>query len=289
MLSRRRKEMTALPTRGKSRWASSEAHADFTTENDMKRMIGIVLALVVGCASAQDSAPGTLSGVPKLDFTYLQDLSAPANALQQGQTLKLQSRFVWDGASNTPVTVDQHAVVAFTQRGATNSAQNNAGDVLWTHGAGAILGPFGLGLELWFRTDSTGNGYNDDPANAIVWTQNNGRCAADVLGTIPPGVMCLSATPSAGYITPSPSFTLRTAVAYWLRVSITPGANGWATLYADVIEEQNPTVPVQSASVGFQYAQFFPVAGQQLSASLARIAVQTYQPNVHYIAFDYGF
>lgn len=255
----------------------------------MKRIIGIVLAMVVGCASAQNTASGTLSGVPKLDFTYLPALSEPETALQQGQTLKLQSRFVWDGGSYSPVTVDQHAVLAFTQRGATNSVQNDAGEVLWTHGAGAILGPFGLGLELWFRTDTNGNGYNDDVANAIVWTQENGRCASDVQGTIPTGVMCLSATPSGSHMTPAPSFTLRSGIAYWLRVSITPGANGWATLHADVIEEQNPTVTVQSASVGFQVSQFFPVAGQQLSASLARIAVQTYQPNVQYIAFDYGF
>jgi hypothetical protein len=255
-----------------------------------KYLLALAAVLCMTGVAAQHTANGALAGVPNVDFHYLPAMVKPANALTQGQAIKLQARFVWDGYTNVPVSVDQHAVLAYTQRGATDSQQNNAGDLLWTHGAGAILGPFGLGLELWFRADTAGNGYNDDPPNAIVWTQQNGRCAADVRGTIPAGVMCLPASPSAGgHLTPAPGFTLRTGVAYWLRFSITPGAQGWATLYADVIEELNPTVPVQSASVGFQIAQFFPIASQQSAATVARTSEQAYQPTVQYIAFDYGF
>lgn len=255
-----------------------------------KYTFALIAAFCMTGASAQQSASGTLSGLPQFDFHYLPALSKPADALQQGQTIKLQSRFVLDGNTNQTISTPQHAVVAFTQRGATNSPQNTAGDHLWTHGAGAILSEKGLALELWLRSDANGNGYNDDPANAIVWSQDLGRCAADVQGTIPPGVMCLSATQSpGGYVIPAPDFTLRTGVVYWLRVSITPAAQGWATLYADVIEEQSQAVMTQSASVGFQMATFFPIAGQQLSASVARTAVIANQADVQYIAFDYGF
>lgn len=245
-----------------------------------------LLAATIACA---ETATGSLNGAPQFDFNYLPALSEPIGSLQQGQALKLQSRFVWDGLSNAQIYAQQHAVVAFTQRGTLNTPQNTAGDVLWTHGVGAILGERGLGLELWFRTDTAGNGYQDDAPNAIVWTQDNGRCAADVQGTMPPGTMCLSATPNgSAYLTPAPNFTLRTGVAYWLRVAVTPSAPGWATLYADVIEEQSPTVPVQSAMVGFQIATFFPMP-QQITASLGRISVSTNQPTVQYVAFDYGF
>jgi hypothetical protein len=250
----------------------------------------LIAAACMSSALAQHAAQGSLNGGPQFDFNYLPALSKPAESLQQGRVLKLQARLVWDGSTNAQVTTEQHAVVAFTHRGATNSLQNNAGEVLWTHGAGAIVGERGLALELWYRTDMAGNGYDDDLANAIVWSQYNNHCAEDVLGTIPPGVMCLSATPSgSSYITQDPNFTLRTGVAYWLRVSITPAASGWATLYADLIEEMNPALPVQSAAVNFQTATFFPMAGQQFSASVARASVTSYQPTVQYVAFDYGF
>lgn len=246
-------------------------------------------ALLATLPASAEIATGSLNGAPNLDFHYLPALSKPAGALQQGQVLQLQSRLVWDGASAAPIATPQHAVVAFTQSGAANSPQNNAGELLWTHGAGAILGERGLRLELWYRTDTAGNGYEDDVPNAIVWGQDAGRCAADVQGTIPPGTMCLSAEQNgSGYLTPEPNFALRTGVAYWLRVALTPTAPGWATLYADLIEEQRPTVPVQSAMIGFPTTVFFPLQ-QPFTASVARTAGGLNQPTVQYTSFDYGF
>jgi len=248
----------------------------------MRTILALLLAFVCASASAQHSAQGTLSGATYLDFNYQPALSEPVTSLQQGNPIKLQARIVWNGPTAGPINVDQHAVLAYTQTSVTSGLTNTAGLPIWTHGAGAILGPFGLGLELWFR-----NGAQTD---AIVWTQQNNRCAASVLGSIPPGTLCLSANSSASsYLTPAPAFALKTGYAYWLRMSITPVGGGWATLYADLIDELSPAVPVQSATIGFQIAQFFPVAGQALSASIARIAAAPAQPDVSYIAFDYGF
>ena len=247
----------------------------------MRHIFSLLLALLCASAFAQHTAQGTLSGATYLDFHYQPALAEPVTSLQQGNPIKLQARIVWNGPTAGPVNVDQHAVLAYTQTSVTSGLTNTAGLPIWTHGAGAILGPFGLGLELWFR-----NGAQTD---AIVWTQQNNRCASSVLGSIQPGTLCLSATPSGySYLTPAP-FALKTGYAYWLRMFITPIGGGWATLYADLIDELSPAVPVQSAMVGFQLAQFFPVPGQVLSASIARIAAAPAQPDVSYIAFDYGF
>lgn len=246
----------------------------------MRTILALLLAFVCASASAQHSAQGTLSGATYIDFNYQPALAEPVASLQQSAPIKLQTRIVWNGLTAGPINVDQHAVLAYTQTSVTSGPTNTAGQPIWTHGAGAILGPFGLGVELWFR--------NGPQTDAIVWTQQNNRCAASVLGSIPPGTLCLPSSGSS-YLTPAPAFALKTGYAYWLRMSITPVGGGWATLYADLIDELSPAVPVQSATVGFQIAQFFPVPGQALSASIARISAATAQPDVSYIAFDYGF
>ena len=240
--------------------------------------------------------PGTLLRVPEcadMDFRYLPDMSK-STAYVRGPNaapIVLQARFVWDGAAGQEITTGQHVVVAYTQRGVENSMQNTWGQKLWTHGAGAILGQFGLGLEIWRRDDANAPGYGDDPANAVVWTQLNNRCAQDVLGTIPPGSMCLPATPNTwGYLTPAPGFTLRRGVAYWLRFKLSPSSLGYTSLYADLLEETaSGAVLVQSGLIGFPTATYFPIAGQALEATVARTPGSAAEPVIHYDAFDFGF
>ncbi len=240
------------------------------------------------------SFPGTLlrlSNVQDCDFRYPPGMAKPLSALQAGE-IKLQARFVWDGTAGSVITTPQHAVLAYTQRGDAGNIQNTWGQTFWTHGAGAILGNFGLGLEIWRRDDENAPGYADDPANAVVWTQENNRCASDVRGTIPPGSLCLSPIPNTiGYLTPAPNFTLRRGVAYWLRFKLSPGGSpGNTNLYADLLEETaSGVVMVQSGMVGFPTGVYFPIAGQALEATVARTPGSAAEPSIQYTAFDYGF
>ena len=252
--------------------------------------LAFLFSMLMGSAQAQSTASGVLSGATYADFTYVQNLSKPYSALTQGQTLKLQSRFVWMGSDIHAVTVPQHTITAFTQRVNTTGYTNAVGDILWSHGAGAIVGEFGMGLELWFRDDANHNGYDDDATNAYVWKQGNNGCAEDVLGTLPAGSMCLSSTNNGtNYITSAPNFILQTGTAYWVRMKIVKTSSTRALLYAELIEENNPSVILQSAATGFDIAKHFPLVGQPLTASIARIAAANYQPNIMYNTFDYGF
>lgn len=253
----------------------------------MRIIFALLLAIAGGTCSAQNSYVGSLNGTPELDFAYLPSFAKPLTAVH-GHAVKLQARVVWNGDTAAPINVDQHFVLAYTQSGAQNSPQNNVGELLWTHGVGAILGPFGLAIELWHRHDATGDGFEDDASDAIVWTQHNDRCAQSVLGSIPPGTMCLSPAPGTlGYITPA-NFVLKTGVAYWLRIVISPTGGGWASLHADLIDESAPATPVQRAMISFQLAAFFPL-NKDVNAVVGRLAAKSHQPNIQFAAFDYGF
>lgn len=205
----------------------------------------------------------------------------------------LQSRFCWSGPPGQEVLGKQHAVLAFTQAGDPNNIHNPENQVFWTHGVGAIVGEFGLGLELWFRSDPAGDGIQNDPGNAIVWTQENNRCAGYVFGTMPPGTMCLAGAPSTnGYLTPAYNFKLKRGVFYRLRVKIScvGQAAGWATLYADLSEETaNGFAVNQSAMVGFMPDSFFPSPDQPIFAALARTPGMPEDLAVHYDVSDTYF
>lgn len=260
-----------------------------------KKMLLLAVAVLASACSFAGSASGYLYRVPQLgyfDFFYPTNLSRSYMDLQMGDTLKLQSRFMWGGAPGRTISPPQHAIVAFTNRGATNNMVNTSGQMFWTHGAGAIVSERGLELELWFRNDANGNGFNDDTPNAYVWSQAHNRCVRDVQGTITTDVLCLGSDPSAGsYITSAPSFALKSGVYYWLRVKLIPFiGTGWATLYADLIEETpNGAVLVQSAAVGFEIARFFPMNWQAMEATVARTPGTLDEPFIEWIAFDYGF
>ena len=248
-----------------------------------------------------DHQQGYLRNEPttrNFDFQYHPTMQSSVEHLQRGGTLKLQSRFIWgSGPKGRVITTPQHAVVAFTQSGSTVNMVNPRNQMYWTHGAGAFVGEQGLQLELWFVNDRNGNGLNDEPLNAHVWGQQNNRCAHEVLGTLQGQVMCLGSEPNGwGYITPAPNFTLRADIPYWVRVTITPSAPGWASLFAELYEqdcdandENCATRLVQHGLVGFQIAQFFPFSGLPINASNARTPGSASEPYVRYNTFNHGW
>lgn len=209
--------------------------------------------------------------------------------------MELTAKFTWaGGVAGADVIGNQHAVLAFTQNIDPNSLQNGEGQRLWSHGVGAIVGEFGLGLELWFKPDANNNGLPDDVNNGIVWTQLNSRFAGDVLGQLPPNVMQLQGYPHpAGYITAAPGFKLRRQVPYWLRIRITKSASspGWARLFATLAEERTAGTAtiVQQGLVGFEPAQFFPVAGAHIDATVARTPGTPADAVISYSLWDEGF
>lgn len=223
-------------------------------------------------------------GAENFDFQYLESMKIPYQGLQPPE-IKLQSRFIWSGPAGTEITTDQHAIVAYTQKLTTDSLVNAEGQHLWSHGAGAVVGEYGLGLELWFIQNGQHNG--------IIWNQHTGQCAADVLGTLPAGSMCLPASVTApSYMTVAPDFTLRYGVPYWVRVKIsTVGTSpGMASLYADLIEEK-PTGPVimQQAQINFVIATMLPNTLYPVEAVVARTPGSTSEPVIYFNAFNYGF
>lgn len=240
--------------------------------------------LVFTPALAQNHDSGTLYRVQSaayFDCNYPPALAKPKANLSS-ETFKLQSRFTWYGTTGQTIATEQHAIAAFTQTVNTSALVNTTGQSIWSHGAGAYIGERGLELELWF----TQNGQN----NAIVWSQDNNRCAQDVMGTLPENTMCLSASPnSTGYITAAPNFTLKRGVNYWVRIEIAPATSGNSVLHADLVEETiSGAVVVQSASVGFQNAMIFP-SNVDIAATVARTPGSVAEPSITYVVFDYGF
>ena len=250
--------------------------------------------LVTACAHAQTE--GTLLREARLDyydFFYPTTLSSSRENFMAGDTLKLQSRFVWGGgAPGREIKANQHTVVAFTQEGVEHNLKNKFSQNLWTHGVGALVGEYGLALELWFRDDENGNGFEDDKANAFVWTQEHDRCKRDVLELIKDKQDCLSASASdAAHMTAAPGFKLRAGIAYWVRIKVQRvGATGRGMLHAELLEETGGTVSmVQSAAVEFEIAKHFPMGWQNLEASVARTPGSTDEPYVTWNAFNTGF
>lgn len=250
--------------------------------------------LVTACAHAQtDGALLRESRLGYFDFFYPTTLSSSYGNFMNGAPLKLQTRFVWGGgAAGREITAKQHAVVAFTQQGVEKNLKNKFGQNFWTHGVGAFVGEAGLAMELWFRDDENGNGYEDDEPNAFVWSQENDSCMGDVRGLIKDKIYCLS--PKAGditHMTTAPDFKLRAGVAYVVRVQLQRvGTPGWGMLHAELLEETGGTTKVvQSGAVAFEVAKHFPMGWQDLEASVARTPGSTDEPYVQWAASNTGF
>lgn len=246
----------------------------------MKKLIFIFAMLLIACGGS-----GTLYSPPGLnyyDFNY-DATKAQTVASLTSNTTTLTYNFVWDGVAGQNITTPQHAVVAMTQIASPTTTLNQTGQMIWTHGAGALVGERGLALELWFRNDLNGNGYTDDQANAVVWSQDNGRCATDVLQTIPDGQMCLAATDNPnGHITSAPYFQLKKGVAYVIKVQLIPLGSGWMKLRAELYQPTaTGTGLVQSGSVNFQTASFFPSSSAMVNAAVARTPGE---PSIQYTA-----
>lgn len=240
------------------------------------------------------------------DWYKPSNLAKQRATLEAGGQIKLQSRFLWNGSGFVPYVAGktgEHAIVAFTQgtmeqgiycaqKGITENLLNSTRQPVrqWIHryGAGAIISPKGLGLELW-----NGDG------TAILWLQTGNRCAVNV----PSGQttsMCLDSTPNGNnsYITSNPQFKIEKNSYYWLRVTLTGNPNGqtgWVRLNAELLSQtpQGQTVLLQEGQIGFVRNQFLPSSGT-IDASIARTGPEypetSYIPdNILFWAFDYGF
>lgn len=243
----------------------------------------VVLAAVLSACGG-----GSLDNEPTstyVDFEYQAQFTQPYAALEG--PVALRSRFVWDGPSGQEITAPQHTVLAFTQSGDPGNTRNEKGQVFWTHGAGAFVGQRGLSLEMWFRDDPGMDGYQNDPPNAIAWSQDFGRCGRDVRGTIAGNAMCLDVMESlGGYITAAPNFVLRKGVAYFLTVRLEPAEQGMLRLKAELYEESGELArPVQKAMALIPQSRAFPLQGQPLQASVARTPGSPSEPTVQYVMF----
>ena len=261
----------------------------------IKHLLAIVCSLPLSAATYGGSYAGTLTSRPAVnygfDFYYPAALSKPLSALHPGAKVKLQARFIWAGTMNEPVGTEQHAVVAFTQKGDSTYWRNASNELLWTHGAGAFVGEKGLSLELWFRNDRNQPGLHDDPPDAHSWDQFHNRCAYRVTVGATNNLCLSSSYDPNGYLTPT-SFTLRKGIKYWVRVTLERHAANpaWAMLSADLVEETDTSATiVQSGAVNFLVDSIFPYANQAMEASVLRTPGPVGEDVTHFVAFDGGF
>lgn len=161
---------------------------------------------------------GTLHSPPGInyyDFNRLPSLERTHANLASGAAADMTVKFTWGGVAGTAVLEPQHAIAAFVQSTSATGPANALGQITHTHGAGAYVGERGLALETWHRDTPT------SPTNGTRWDQFDGRCARDVLGTIPPTAWCLASAEGAGdFITPAPAFQLRRGTVYILRTRV---------------------------------------------------------------------
>jgi hypothetical protein len=243
----------------------------------MRYIAMLLLALLSACGGG-----GSLTGDPDLanyDFEYREEFTRGYESLYTGEVLTLRARFIWTGPRAEQITSPQHVVLAFTQSAFDGNPRNDEGEVLFTHGAGALVGEYGLAMELWFRDGMA--------TNAYVWRQDFNRCMVEVIGTIETGTRCLDDRLSPnGYITSAPGFALQKGIAYVLHIRIAPGLDGQKELHAELYQESGDTfVLVQHGMVRFPPERHFPVQGQSLQASVARTPGTDGEPAVDYLVF----
>lgn len=159
--------------------------------------IAAMAAALVACGGGtQDFVSDTHTLKPDdYDFVYVSDTSAMNRNSTHTATFK------WDGADG-PVGTQQHAVLAFVH-GRNPAYINAAGEALFTHGVGVLVGEHGLGLEAWFQ---------DEGSNAIVRTQATGGATYVRSG---------NEAYVYSYITPA-DFTLSRDVVYTLHLTVIP-------------------------------------------------------------------
>lgn len=231
----------------------------------------IFTAIVASTAAAQTNSTGKQEFQKgTLEYKYFPGLNKEKSDIADGKSIRLQARFIWEHSiPGTPSTVtgNEHAIVAFTQ-----GAQTGQYNGLWTHGAGAFVDHNGLNMELWF--------WGEDPITkeygpkAYHWHQNNNRCQIPVNyhpSYVLSSPICLSENPADGsYVQSAPGFVLQKGVYYWVRVQLTHVNNTEYTyLTAELFQEGSSVIPIQTAQIGFQQAQFLPYS-EALKASFAR-------------------
>lgn len=124
------------------------------------------------------------------ELSYQDDMKVNRQKLLSGQPIKLQSRFIWQGTGN--INTHQHSIVAFTQTLSQDAHPvGTTRRKIWTHGVGALVGEFGLGIELWFRDRNRYGSYEGGTTDAYVWSQASNGCMRQVSRVIAPNILCL--------------------------------------------------------------------------------------------------
>lgn len=242
------------------------------------------------------------SGYCYFDWYRPSNMKKDKQELLNNGMIKLQARFQWQGKDKGNVPLTEHSVLALTQKQLNNYTQHcgytNTNEELknsiaqperqWLHkyGAGVILSPLGLGLELW----------NGDQT-AWVWDQTNDRCVSKApIEKLK--IMCIgNKEEDISYITEAPHFKLKRGKYYWLRVTykgeVKDGVN-WVKMTGEVLEENMFGLNlIQKGSIGFILNQYFNTF-EPLETSVAKTAPNGnedfYNPeDLKYWLFDYGF
>ncbi len=209
-----------------------------------------------------------------------------SKAIPAGDSIKLQARFIWSSPAGFPVTVSDHAIVAFVQGSNSNwlNADMQPGDrnPIWRYGVGAHVSSFGLSLEFWFNP-------NENPlGSAYVW--NSAYMCGHGVGpdAIKEPNLCLSSSNvNSSYITPLPAgWSITDGREYWVRIKISPSGGDWYLLEADLLDPSFPGMVVQTAKFGFMKSQYFPMSNM-VDGVLARAPGSG--ANISFAALDYGF
>jgi hypothetical protein len=244
----------------------------------IKRVLSLIVLsfAVVSVSAATDN--GTLlasGGTGGFDFVYPSVFakSVPTTGMAP---IKLQSRFTWAPTN----AMNDHAIVAFVQ--GENFAYHNSQNqntYLWTHGAGAFVDKNGLNLELWFKRPDSSNG------SAYYW--HAGARSSISVNTAPASIPLGDTYSSSGsYVEPLPAnWYFVPGHHYWVRISLTPAAEGWLNLYAELYHDNFSSVTlVQRAQIGFQKSSFLPL-GTTAKGTLARAPGSG--ANITWYGFDY--
>lgn len=251
---------------------------------NFRTLFVLIVVFLAACGGGSLQNEATLNNY---DFKYQPDFSKPYAALENGEVMTLQTRFIWSGESGQEITLSQHALTAFTHRAAEN-LKNPEGEELWTHGVGAFVGENGLEIELWRRDDPGQNGFEDDGADAVVWSQSYDRCPQMVSGKASEYKECLADKPNnTGFITAAPNFVLRKQVPYFLRVQVKRDMDKRYRVEAELFMNTIMGVElIQSGMVYFDRDRYFPVKGQTLEAVVAKTPGGEGEAIVEYAIFQ---
>lgn len=254
----------------------------------LKRMFAGVLFAAVSAVSfaapygtPQSQLDGGANTDPNLDFFYHGEFTQPASSIRSGGEVRLQARFVWNGAGQLNSASNEHAIVAYVH-GENPLIWNVEEKNLWNTGVGAFVQPTtGLNIELWHQQGK-------------AWWWNKKALGGNSIPTTEPaGVTLVNYNNVIGFVTGNPNedFVLKRGTAYWVRMSITHQLNNpqFALLKASLVEETaSGPVLLQEAAIGFVVDAFFP-PGADFKGAIARTGPQWGDPHniINYRAFNY--